>query len=125
VAASYFNHYYASPPSPDGGVLLHWTGGAWTNAILPFSTIGIGPLAHDGLWVAELPEFPACNPGAPCRNLDMVHYSAAGEISQAVVVPVNFLRLAAMRQIPGTDSLWAVGIKSARLRLGVVLKYGP
>ena len=110
---------------PDGGLLLHWTGKTWQTVTPPVDTFGLGPVAHDGhggIWIFALS--PSNNCGNPCS---MLHRSATGVWSQATV-PVKFFQAVSMRQIPGTDSVWAAGIgdlcDSCAADIGVMVKYG-
>ena len=108
-----------------GGVLLHWTGSTWVNVKLPFQTLGLGPLAHDGhggLGIASIPA--AC-----CDALDMAHYSAGRWSVTPVPVPVgDGATVATMRLIPWTQSVWAGGYLTAGEggdQFGAMFKYGP
>jgi hypothetical protein len=123
VAITLFNN--GPQPYANGGVLLHWTGKRWLTVIPPFLQSGLGPLAHDGhggIWIASTPV---------SSSLGLLHLSATGAWSQAAVPSTTgFLHLLAMRQIPGTGSVWAAGIEDIPSefggdQVGVMLKYGP
>jgi hypothetical protein len=108
-----------------GGVLLHWTGSTWVNVKLPFQTLGLGPLAHDGhggLWIASIPA--TC-----CDALDMAHYSAGRWSVTPVPVPVgDGATVTTMRRIPRTQSVWAGGYLASGEggdQLGAMFKHGP
>lgn len=108
---------------PVGGVLLHWTGRTWNKAKVPFHTLALGVLAHDGhggLWIASLSTF------ASSDAISMLHRTRAGAWTSTVVNVDCYLRLDSMRQIPRTDSLWAGGsILADTDTFPVILKYGP
>jgi hypothetical protein len=107
-----------------GGVLLHWTGSGWVDVKLPFQTLGLGPLSHDGhggLWITS------CVP-AGCTSLDMVHHSAGRLAVTPVAVPADGADVAAMRLIPRTRSVWAGGALISGENpdyFSMMLKYGP
>lgn len=112
---------------PSGGALLHWTGRVWQEVRLPFKTVGLGPLAHDGrggLWVASMRP-PLCT---ACDDLDMGDYRAGRWTIKRLHVPGA--TVTAMRLIPGTTSVWASAAGALASdgqgdTTGAILKYGP
>jgi hypothetical protein len=114
--------------SRPGWVLLHWTGRTWSKLRTPAASDFIGPLArdgHGGLWIASVPVSLTC--GNVCDDIDMLHRSAAGKWTSTIVRVAN-LGLTDMRQIPGTQSVWASGNVTGGPDdsfLPVMLKYGP
>jgi hypothetical protein len=109
-----------------GGVLLHWTGRSWNRTKVPFTTLGLGPLAHDGhggLWITSF------TPAAAQAGISMLHRTRAGTWTSTILsVAAGFeaLSMSSVRQIPGTGSLWAGGSVLADTdTFPVILKYGP
>jgi hypothetical protein len=111
-------------PAPAGGVLLHWTGSGWVNVKLPFQTLGLGPLSHDGhggLWIAS--------ERATCFCLEMAHYSAGRWSVTPMPVPAGGEPgVTTMRLIPRTQSVWAGGFLFGGTggdQFSAMFKYGP
>jgi len=112
---------------PAGGALLHWAGGTWHEAHVPFTTVGLGPLSrdgHGGLWVAS---YRAAQCTA-CDYLEMGRYRARHWSLSRLRVPGA--TVTAMRLIPGTTSVWAsasgaLASDGQSDTIGVIFKYGP
>ena len=109
------------------GALLHWAGGTWHEAHVPFTTVGLGPLSrdgHGGLWVAS---YRAAQCTA-CDYLEMGHYRAGHWALSRL--RVHGATVTAIRLIPGTTSVWAAasGALSSDGQsdtTGVIFKFGP
>jgi hypothetical protein len=105
-------------------VLLHWTGRTWNRTHIPFKTLALGPLAHDGhggLWITSY-----FSPGSANENVTMLHRTRAGTWTSTLLNVGEYLVISSVRQIPGTGSLWAGGSVLADTdTFPVVLKYGP
>lgn len=120
VAITTFNN--GPEPYANGSVLLHWTGKRWLTVVPTILSAGLGPLAHDGhggLWIWWTP--------VDNSPLGMIHRSATGAWSE-VPLPnaVGYPGVLAMRQIPGTGSVWAAGTEQIRggAQVAAIYKYG-
>lgn len=116
----------APAPTDRGGVLLHWTGGAWKVVKIPTGIVSLGPLArdgHGGLWIAGYSK--QCS---GCDNLTMLHYRAGAWSRTRLRIPGAVVT--GMRNIFGTRSLWAsaTGVLAPGNQgdaVGAMLKFGP
>lgn len=104
-------------------VLLHWTG-RWHVITVPFPNSGPGGMAQDGsggLWVQ------VTNCSNPKTVSCMYHYGPKGWTRHAVPARPGLTTLVGqVTWIPGTRSLWAIGMLfAADEQFGEILKYGP
>jgi hypothetical protein len=112
-----------------GIVLLHWNGKALTRVNVPYVVSGSFALSGDGaggLWLSATQY-------SKTSYLPYLYRDNDGHWSRAAVPnePKNQSQISAMTAIPGTHSVWAVGMElptkdnGSGQSLGIIAKYGP
>jgi hypothetical protein len=105
-----------------GTVVLHWNGRAWKRVAFPYGGNASAPVVsdgHGGIWLAGF------EGSGPASRQWFYHY-AGGRWSRAAAPKEQGQQplVLSLSWIPGTRSLWAIGLDSADDGSSI-LKYGP